>query len=396
MPAPSFRQRSSSWRFSPELRDYIGARKGDNVTAALIGYADRISVCAGEKIAFKISSTGPEPYRATLVRIVRGDPNPDGPPPKFEDLSQLFDGDFASREQRAWPGSYAVIDGAATVELPASLSVEALIWPTLPADSDQAVISRREPESGVGFSLVQTANGMALETGGTRIAVGKALRARTWYRVWASADPVSGILRVGQQPLKRAFAVDDEGEAVLTVPTALALDTSRPILIGAEQAKDRPAYRCFNGKIEAPSVAGVAVWDFSRRVETMEIEDVGPNGLHGRLVNLPTRAMKGAGRHPGTHRRHFRVGVRGPRSCHGPGGPRCRHGRGLFRGQPPDGVAVGLPADGRGGGRGRRHAAHPGLRPGGHPGRPAAAAAGPSPQRMNCGNSRFGHNLPVP
>src|SRR5258708_12517385 len=27
---------------------------------------------------------------------------------------------------------------------------------------------------------------------------------------------------------------------------------------------------------------------------TMEIEDGGPNGLHGRLVNLPTRAMKGA------------------------------------------------------------------------------------------------------
>ena len=29
-------------------------------------------------------------------------------------------------------------------------------------------------------------------------------------------------------------------------------------------------------------------------MESMEIEDTGPNGLHGRLVNLPTRAMKGA------------------------------------------------------------------------------------------------------
>ena len=27
---------------------------------------------------------------------------------------------------------------------------------------------------------------------------------------------------------------------------------------------------------------------------TMEIEDTGPNKLHGRLVNLPTRAMKGS------------------------------------------------------------------------------------------------------
>ena len=50
-----------------------------NVTALLIGYADRISVRAGEKIAFKISSTASGPYNATLVRIVRGDPNPAGP-----------------------------------------------------------------------------------------------------------------------------------------------------------------------------------------------------------------------------------------------------------------------------------------------------------------------------
>jgi transposase len=33
-----------------------------------------------------------------LVKIVRGDPNPGGPPPKLEDLSEFFDGRFASRE----------------------------------------------------------------------------------------------------------------------------------------------------------------------------------------------------------------------------------------------------------------------------------------------------------
>ena len=134
---------------------------------------------------------------------------------------------------------------------------------------------------------------MALESGGARVVVGKKLRSRIWYRVWASADPATGMLRVGQQPLKRAFAVDDEGEASTTA-AALALDAPQPILIGAEAAADRPAQRCFNGKIEAPRIAGVAAWDFARRMATLEIEDSGPNGLHGRLVNLPTRAMKGA------------------------------------------------------------------------------------------------------
>jgi len=263
------------------------------VTAPLTGYADRISVRAGEKIAFKVSSVGPGPYNAMLVRIIRGDPNPGGLPPKLEDQSELFDARFASRQQHAWPGSYALVEKAKDVTLPAALAVEALIWPTLPEDGPQTVLSRRDPASGAGFALVLTPDGMALECGTARVAVGKKLRSRAWYRVWASADPATGMLRVGQQPLKRAFAVDDEGEAASTAP-ALVLDAPQPIFIGAQAAADRPAERCFNGKIEAPRIAGAAAWDFARRMQTMEIEDSGPNGLHGRLVNLPTRAMKGA------------------------------------------------------------------------------------------------------
>ena len=263
------------------------------MTAPLTGYADRISVRAGEKISFKVSSAGPGPYSAMLVQIVRGDPNPGGPPPKLEDMSELFDGRFPSRQQHAWPGSYARIDAAKSAKIAGALAVEALIWPTLPEDGPQTVISRRDAASGAGFALVLTPDGMALETGGACVAVGKKLRARVWYRVWASADPVTGMLRVGQQPLKRAFASDDEGEASATA-TGIALDAAQPVLIGAESATDRPARRCFNGKIEAPAIAGLAAWDFARRMGTLEVEDTGPNGLHGVLVNLPTRAMKGA------------------------------------------------------------------------------------------------------
>lgn len=263
------------------------------MTAPLIGYADRISARVGEKIAFKVSSAGPDPFQASLVRIVRGDPNPGGPSRKFVDLSDVFHGRFASRVQRAHPGSYGLIEGAAALARHGALFVEALIWPTLPQDGPQSVISRRDAASGAGFSLVLTPDGMTFETGSARVTVGKPLRAHAWYRVWASADPATGVLRVGQQPLRRAHAIDDEGEVTLTAP-GMAIDAARPILIAAEEAADRPAHRCFNGKIEAPSIAGIAAWDFSRGIDSMEIEDTGPNGLHGRLVNLPTRAMKGA------------------------------------------------------------------------------------------------------
>jgi N,N-dimethylformamidase len=234
------------------------------VTAALIGYTDRISVRSGEKISFKISSAGPTPYHAMLVRIVRGDPNPGGPPPKFEDMSDLFYGRFASRVQHAWPGSYGLVEGAKDVELPGALQVEALIWPTLPEDGPQTVISRRDPATGAGFALVLTPEGMALESGTDRVCVGKKLRARIWYRVWASADPETGMLRVGQQPLVRAFATDDEGEASGKAPE-LAVEAMVPLMIGAEAATDRPARRCFNGKIEAPRIPGFAAWDLDRK-----------------------------------------------------------------------------------------------------------------------------------
>lgn len=263
------------------------------MTAALIGYTDRISVRSGEKISFKVSSAGPAPFHATLVRIVRGDPNPGGPPPKFEDLSDLFDGRFASRVQHAWPGSYGMVEEARHAKLPAALQVEALIWPTLPEDGPQTVISHRDPATGAGFALVLTPDGMALETGTDRIVVGKKLRGRIWYRVWASADPETGMLRVGQQPLARAFGTDDEG-AASGKAAAPALETAAPVMIGAEPATDRPARRCFNGKIEAPCIQGFAAWDFTRRMDSMEIEDTGPHRLHGMLVNLPTRAMKGS------------------------------------------------------------------------------------------------------
>ena len=263
------------------------------MTAPLTGYADRISVRAGETISFKVSSAGPGPYSAMLVRIVRGDPNPAGPPVKLEDESERFDGRFPSRIQHAWPGSYALIESARGARLPTALAVEALIWPTLPEDGPQTVIARRDPASGAGFALVMTPEGMAIECGTACAVVGKKLRSRIWYRVWASIDPATGMLRVGQQPLKRAFATDDEGEATATAPSP-AIDVPQPVTIGAELAADRPARRCFNGKIEAPAIAGFAAWDFARRIDSMEVEDTGPNGLHGRLVNLPTRAMKGA------------------------------------------------------------------------------------------------------
>jgi len=45
----------------------------------IAGYTDRLSAAPGERIAFKVSSMAAGPYRASLARVIRADPNPAGP-----------------------------------------------------------------------------------------------------------------------------------------------------------------------------------------------------------------------------------------------------------------------------------------------------------------------------
>ncbi|MCY4119749.1 MAG: N,N-dimethylformamidase large subunit, partial [Acidobacteria bacterium] len=280
-------------------------------TIALIGYADRWSARPGDTIAFKVSSRSGEPYRARLVRVISGDPNPAGPGIKEVPLAADFEGSWPSRAQDAALGSYARIQGASLKA--EALTVSATVWPTLPGRGGQGIVSWLGNTGGLALLLdgergasVRVATAQGPET----VAVGKRLRSRAWYRVWASVDPRSGAVHVGQQALDPLAVVDDTGTESAT------LDTPSPagdgeLLIGA--LGGAPVGGHFNGKIERPAILRgaswsdgpfpgepssgaevIADWDFSLEIPSLKVVDVGPNGWHGELVNLPTRAMKGS------------------------------------------------------------------------------------------------------
>ena len=272
-------------------------------TIPLIGYADRWSARPGETVEFKVSSRSAEPYRARLVRVISADPNPAGPGIKEEAVASDLEGSRPSRAQDAELGSCVRIRGA---ELAAeALTVSATIWPTLPDREGQAIVSWLGEAGGVALLLdgergaclrVATAGGV--ET----LAVGKPLLAHAWYRVWASVDPATGAVSVGQQALRPFAGVDDTGTASRHAD-APAAGIAGDILIGA--AGGRPVGGHFNGKIERPRItrgaggdaasgAVIADWDFSREMSSLRAVDAGPNGWHGELVNLPARAMKGS------------------------------------------------------------------------------------------------------
>ena len=103
----------------------------------LIGYADRLSLRPKETINFKVSCNGPDPYEARLVRIICGDPNPDGPGIKEEDIDADFAGSYPARTQAALQGSHAMVDlGDRSID---SFTLIATIWPTRPEKPDQGV-----------------------------------------------------------------------------------------------------------------------------------------------------------------------------------------------------------------------------------------------------------------
>jgi N,N-dimethylformamidase len=278
----------------------------------LIGYTDRLSAAAGERVAFKVSSRVAGPYRASLARVVHADPNPAGPGVKLEDLTGRFWVERPSRVQPIALGSYARVDAAAALRLGGPLTVAALVWPTL-ARGEQCVVSRWDEAARAGWALFVGPEGVTARVGvaGSAplvLATGRPLALRRWHRVWLVVDLDSPTLRVGHAPT----AGGARHETSTALPPGARLDTAAPLLIGARLAPEPREH--FNGKIEDPLLLGVAApapealaldpllpldaliagWDLSQGIEGLDVVDVGPHRLAGTVVNLPTRAVTGA------------------------------------------------------------------------------------------------------
>ena len=289
----------------------------------ITGYADRYSVAPGETIAFKISSAAAEDYEARLVRVISGDPNPDGPGIREEPVDADFAGFHPSRVQAIHNGSCGRVSATAPLDSLASFTVAATIWPTLPLlGRRQAIVSRIDAASGAGFSLEIDEKGAlaaVLSDGGRTctVSVAKTLRARAWYRVFLSFDAAGGRLAAGQQALAPALTVDDSGSARVSTAFERSCAGAGDLLFAAragESPEGATPGDHYNGKIEAPRVVAaaldpdaalrcaegfpaeelVAAWDFSREIPTTRLVDTGPHAMHGETVNLPARAMKGA------------------------------------------------------------------------------------------------------
>jgi N,N-dimethylformamidase len=271
----------------------------------ITGYLDRHSRRPGESLAVHVSVPSGEDYRARLVRVISGDPNPAGPGLRFEDLSARFDQRFPGRRQAIRQGSFATIP-AGPRRQPGATTWTALVWLAALPPGEAAVISEEDPAAPV--SLCITPTGLAARLGPHALATEGSLGLRRWHRLWLSADPATGAVTLGSLPIEGG-----QGHAAHASFPGLALPAGgAPVLLAARGLAAPAAH--LTGKLEDPAILRgyrdawmlpdlplsnddpslLAGWDLSKGIATQSIADIGPQGCQGSLTNIPTRAMTGA------------------------------------------------------------------------------------------------------
>ena len=303
----------------------------------LLGYCDPWSVAPGERVRFMVSCEGAAQYRADIVRVRSARVGPEAPPYREEVVETAVNGVYGARAQPIHAGSWVVVEPSPALHRPRSFTLQAWVWPTMPADRPQALLGTWSEATRRGFGLMLDANGaLALRLDEQILSTGTPLGRRQWYLVAGSFDAGRGLARVVQIPCA--------GHGFHPFST-VAREAARrppepgpgPFLIAAWHAGDEPAGagpaggehtgdagRClcaghFDGKIERPRFSGTALddaaiealgahepagaglkslvsaWDFSRDVSGTRVTDVGPARRDGHCVNLPARAMVGHG-----------------------------------------------------------------------------------------------------
>ena len=273
----------------------------------ITGYLDRFSHRPGETFTAFVSVRDGGAYRARLVRVLSGDPNPNGPGMRFEDLSQRFDQSLTGRRQAIVLGSCGIVRSGPRRNTGDACTWTVVVRPGL-AHAGQVLMSEEGKDGSVTL-LIGAEGATAQFTSGSasvELAAGAPMQKARWYRVWCSADPASGRLLVGQLPLDGATPVTKETHA-----PGLALASGGAVLFAARNAAAPRDH--FTGKLEDPAILPgyitswrntratlealapelIAGWDFSRGIDGQAIFDIGPQARHAHLVNLPTRAVVG-------------------------------------------------------------------------------------------------------
>ena len=280
----------------------------------LAAYADRLSVRPGETIRFHIANATGEAVAARIVRVISSDANPAGPGIQLEDVDTQIARLAEPGPSQAPLGSYAIVDGLEQWLSGASFTLTCRVFPTHLGARRQALITRSDEAQHRGIGLMIDSDGRLRGSMGSGDAFEEVRSAHTlteqrWHSVWLRFDAEMSELQIGHA----AFGSGAPSVASTTLSAGTSPMVESPLLMAAANP-DAPSAH-FNGKLERPTLYdrslsdealramilgeeapdAVACWDFAKEVSSSRIIDVGPEAVHGQLINTPARAMTGAG-----------------------------------------------------------------------------------------------------
>ena len=279
----------------------------------LCGYTDKISVRGGDDLDLMVS-TDRANFTVDVVRLLHGDPNPEGPGYQEEKMDWVARGPYPAFVQELHLGSYGSLPPPR--ERLGDFTFACWICPTSPTPRKQVILSwgeepllRMELRINEQWGLVATVseNGQHKES----IELSERVFPWRWQFVGLTLDVSRGELGVfGNQ--RGAF-----GPVVnrVQVPARKIFHSDQPMLLGASYQGGRPCPG-FNGKIGRPLLLarylddielcqlqlgikpegdGVCLgeWDLSRDISTDKMVDISGRDRHGKLHNAPARGVTG-------------------------------------------------------------------------------------------------------
>ncbi len=274
--------------------------------AEVVGYLDRWTAAPGQTVAVHLSSDRPVTGRLDLIRLGRGQERAEPDGIVFETVPEAGVQTVEIRHQPVDAGSHVRFEHLQPLAL-VSGTLGLLVSPWCIAGDEQTLAALACGPDTLRV-LIDEDGHFALQVGEARARTAQRALLRQWMLVVVSWSPSAVVLQVVDPRVGRwsSAQLDHAGSGHALTDLTLA---GTPMADGRVEAhvdgrlerpvlwRETPALHALQAALLQQTglpPGAVTCWDFAPGGGENRVVDLGPHGLHGRLVQGPKRAVRGA------------------------------------------------------------------------------------------------------
>lgn len=268
----------------------------------VLGYTDEWIVSPGQEVAVKVSTTASS-YKSRFCRLIQGHPDPEYAPVKYEYLEEIPEMSHVARYQRCHIGSYIRVDDWRLLKVKEEHTIKVQLWAmaTLTdAGHKQVMVSTFDETLNCGFLLLMAEDNKLEAWIGTELATHKfkadfEMVRNQWVYIDFTIDGTHLSLQCHTRTLgtaKRRPRYVSEW----TIPKPY-VHAQSPLFLASGELGGSTVGNCFNGRLDSVHISSkeqdLLDFDFYLDMSSDHVVDISDSRLSGKLVNAPTRAVKG-------------------------------------------------------------------------------------------------------